>query len=300
MASPPFNLDEFNPADNAFENVYPTNERSFRGNIASYINTEHDIDSGHHAFPELTTTQRDNITNWPNGAALYNTTLSAWQINLGNAATPAWATFFQTENPELGGSAIVATGIFTLTSPAIKVTLGGGSGGGGGGLLDASHPCGGGGGGAGAYVICWLVGLTVGNTLSVTIGTGGTGGAGGGTGSDGTDTILASGTQSISTRTAGKGHGGLAGVAGGTGGSSMIVAGGASGHGTGVAGDVIVDGPVGQNGVSTATTGIGGAGGQNGIGITGGTGGYSVVASQGGGGTGAPGYMIIESITSSH
>ena len=57
MASPPFNLDINQPTDAGIGNAFPADERAFRDNVNSYINTEHDINTGYHAFQELTTTQ---------------------------------------------------------------------------------------------------------------------------------------------------------------------------------------------------------------------------------------------------
>ncbi|TAK81883.1 MAG: hypothetical protein EPO09_21775 [Aquabacterium sp.] len=96
-------------------------------------------------------------------------------------------------------------GVFAITIPtvAMKFTLVGG-GGGSDGTFD---------GGLGAMAIRWLSGLTIGNTLTVTVGNGGNSGA---PGLNGGDSLLTSGSQVIATVTAGGGKGanGSAGAAG--------------------------------------------------------------------------------------
>lgn len=84
------------------------------------------------------------------------------------------------------------SGTFVVPAIKVKCTM---VGAGGGGNV-------GGGGGAGAGVVVYLSGLTVGETISVTVGIAGVAGANGG------DTFISSGTQSISTSTAGGGGAG--------------------------------------------------------------------------------------------
>ena len=96
----------------------------------------------------------------------------------------------------LGQRASLHTGNGTFTIPtgvtAIKVTIVGG--GGSGGSISTGYAAGGcGGGGGGATAIKFLTGLTPGLTISVTVG--GAGGA----------SSIASGTQTITTVTAGGG-----------------------------------------------------------------------------------------------
>lgn len=50
MANPPFNLDITHPGDNDYESVFPANERAFRDNVNSYLNTEHNPNTGSHLF----------------------------------------------------------------------------------------------------------------------------------------------------------------------------------------------------------------------------------------------------------
>lgn len=134
-----------------------------------------------------------------------------------------------------------ASGTFTIpvgvTSAKVTVV---GSGGAGGGSNGANSGMGGGSGGVG---IKWLSGLTPGNTLVVTVGTGGTG-VSATAGNNGTASSVASGTQVIATITANPGGGGAANISGPAGG-------GAAGT-TGTGGDFNFSGSPGQ-GFSLAT-----------------------------------------------
>jgi hypothetical protein len=141
----------------------------------------------------------------------------------------------------------LSSGTYTIKSSAIKVTLVGGGGGG-----NNTY-----GGGAGAELIGYVTGLTIGNTLAVTIGAGGTGFVGtGSAGSPGGSTTLDSGTQSITTLTAGGGNG----SPGGSGGTGGTATGGqinsvGNGGGTGIGGIAAPNPPFG-NGGGTAGNGI--------------------------------------------
>lgn len=97
------------------------------------------------------------------------------------------------------------SGTFTMPTgvTAVRVTVVGGGGAGGGSTTTNF----GAGGAGGATAIKWLIGLTPGNTLTVTVGTGGTG-VSGGNGNAGNASSIASGTQAISTITANGGGGG--------------------------------------------------------------------------------------------
>jgi hypothetical protein len=101
----------------------------------------------------------------------------------------------------------------TITIPSgvtrLRVTLVGGGGGGSGTSVSSNV---GGVGGGGATCIKYLTGLTPGNTLSLTIGAGGAGGTAGNAGGAGGDTTLSSGSQTITTLTAGGGAGGAMGL----------------------------------------------------------------------------------------
>lgn len=48
MSNPPFDLLESNPADDALVSQHPSDERQFREDVESYLNTDHDSSTGHH------------------------------------------------------------------------------------------------------------------------------------------------------------------------------------------------------------------------------------------------------------
>ena len=102
-----------------------------------------------------------------------------------------------------------SSGTFTIPATKVKVTV---IGAGGGAVNSGAYS----GAGAGGTAIKWLSGLTVGATLTVTIGTGGSAGASGGS------STVTSGTQTISTITGGGGSTGGAYYAGNNGGSASI------------------------------------------------------------------------------
>jgi len=140
------------------------------------------------------------------------------QLLVGNTgAAPTWATI-----AGVLGQVFTTTGTFTIPAniTALKVTV---IGGGGSGAGSASSYSGGGGGGAGATAISYLTALTPGGTIAVVVGTGGAAVTGVVAGNNGVDSTIASGTQTITTVTAGKGSGapvatgsGAEGGAGGT------------------------------------------------------------------------------------
>lgn len=79
MASPPFNPNELLPADDGAVSIFPSQERTFRDIIESWLLIEHGR-TGHHVFPILTTSERDAITDWEVGSILYNETLERLQV----------------------------------------------------------------------------------------------------------------------------------------------------------------------------------------------------------------------------
>lgn len=307
MATPPFDLDTSNPADNAQEKNYPENERAFRDTVASYIGWEHDIDSGHHAILNLTTTGRDAITDWVAGSFVINTDAYAVSGTGGGTGFQAVLQFFDgttwyTIGPIPGVPTwefITGSGTFLIMAPTLNITLIGAGAGGGGGSLDAATPTGGGGGGAGSMVFQQLVGLTPGNTLTIAIGgagAAGTGGAPGTAGTNGGNTVLSSGTETIISVTAGGGVGGTAGVGGPNNG-------GAAGAPSGGSGNFIpLTGQGGSAGYSvSATFGTPGAGGLissklGGFGY-GGRGGRGEVVVGENGANGIQGCCLVEWIT---
>jgi prepilin-type processing-associated H-X9-DG protein len=115
-----------------------------------------------------------------------------------------------------GFQMFTGSGTFTIPATAIKVRLVGG----GGGAVTGTCPNEPISGGEGADAIVWFTGLTVGNTLTVTVGAGGLSVNDGScttvTAGNGGASTIASGTQTITTATAGGGAGSVSTGGGGT------------------------------------------------------------------------------------
>lgn len=88
-----FNLDTTDPTDISIGSAFPANERAFRGQVQGYLGTEHDINTGYHAFQLLSTTSKNALTTPPTGMLVYDSTLSQGQINSGTSASPSWTNF---------------------------------------------------------------------------------------------------------------------------------------------------------------------------------------------------------------
>lgn len=163
----------------------------------------------------------------------------------GNVLTSTGTTW-QSTALSLGLNAQVytsGTGNFTIPAGVtkLKVTVVGGGGGSAGSISGNTGGAGGGGGAA----IKWLTGVTPGNTLSYSVGTGGTAGTSApGNGGAGSASTVATGTtgtpETITTITGGGGGAGLTGGGGGAGGlgtnGTLNIPGGSLG-GYGVGGD---------------------------------------------------------------
>lgn len=177
----------------------------------------------------------------------YDTVTGSWRalgtVQSDNASGLAGLT------PQQRGMSIVTSGTYTILSPTVKVWAVGGGGGG-----NTTY-----GGGAGASLIAYLTGLTVGGTLTVQIGAGGAGSTGSTGGGNAGSTIISSGTQTISTLTAGGGLGPVAGSGnagfGGIATGGTIYNGQGNGGSTGIGGIAQPYGPFG-NGGSAAMNGI--------------------------------------------
>lgn len=189
-----------------------------------------------------------------------------------------------------------SSGTFTIPAGviAVKVTVIGGGGAGGG----ASATNTGAGGGSGGIAIKFLSGLTPGNTLTVTVGTGGTG-VSNSTGGSGVASSVASGTQTITTVTANGGTGGQASTTPGPGGGAAISTGGDINGGGMPASFITVASTFGGAGGSTMFGGAGGFVGGSSAGIaavanTGSGGGGAGVGATNAGGNGAAGIVIFE------
>jgi hypothetical protein len=251
----------------------------------------------------------------------------------GAGALPTFQTAAGGGAPGLAYQLFTSSGTFTIPSgvTAIKVIAQGGGGGGGTGRGGYTVTIGGA-GGSGATAVQYLSGLTVGNTLTVTVGNAGNGGAastypsGSSAGNAGNTSSVSSGTQTITTISATGGSGGAAspntndtvGNGGAGGSSSGALLGQSAPGGTGAIGGSpcngyylaanAVGGPVGQiygiplnRSLVNITTGGGGTvngGDAAQTGTTYGSGGGGGVASAGnstsGGGNGAPGYVWFE------
>jgi len=181
------------------------------------------------------------------------------------------------------GVAYISSTTHIIQSPNVKITMSAGGGGGGSGMGNGEESTGGGGGGAGGVLIKYLTGLTIGNTLTITIGVGGASNVSGGASS------VSSGTQVITTLTCTGGGNGASGTGGGGGsaanGTLNFTGGAGAGFGTvsNQGGANILSSLPRPNYGNTPTIGFpglnygGGATGGIGIGNAGGTGAGGVV-----------------------
>ena len=301
MATPPFNLDISDPADGAIGQSFPQNERSFRDQVNSYLNTDHDPVTGHHAIPQLTTSAISALTTPPAGMLVFDTTLSLFKINIGTPSAPVWLAIgpgIAAEHAQLFTPAGGATQLFVIPVPSVKFTIAGAGGGGGGGGFGANYG-GGGGGGSGGVITTYYTGLTIGANLTISLGSHGSAGASGsGTGTAGTaggNSSVTSGTMLITSSIANGGQpgqpgNGSAGGAGGAGGGSTGPAGalsfaGANGFQGGFGGVANGFVPGGRGGLIPAFPGALNAGGD---------GGSSSSSAASNGGIGFDGYVIAE------
>lgn len=137
----PYVIDTSNPSDTGIPAQYPANERANRTTIAGYLNTEHDFNTGFHAFQILTTTQKTGLSNPPAGMIVFDTTLNQLQINLGTPSIPNWFTIAGVPSGSIfafGGGALPAGFLFcdassyaTSAQPTLFAAIGyayGGSG----------------------------------------------------------------------------------------------------------------------------------------------------------------------------
>lgn len=75
-ASPPFTIDETKPADNDVVSQHPALARAFRDVVESYLNTDHDFNTGHHDKVTLIdraadpTIEATEVAIWNNGSRL--------------------------------------------------------------------------------------------------------------------------------------------------------------------------------------------------------------------------------------
>jgi hypothetical protein len=223
------------------------------------------------------------------GGTLNKSTLTAGTgISITNGAGSI--TIASTVSP--GGASLQvfeSNGTFTIPIgiTSVKVTIVGGGGGSGGGANTCAGMVPSGGGGGGGACIVGLTSLTPGGTISVTVGGGGSAGGGTAGGTGGTSQI-ASGTQTITTRSATGGFGspfassGSTGATGGlgSGGTGAANIRGGSGSGVGFVNAILPGGTSilggGWNAINQAGSYGGGAPGSN-VSLTGYAGSAGVV-----------------------
>lgn len=95
MASAPFDLDTSAPADDAVVSQFPSNERTFRDNVSSYLGIDHDITLGYHDRVTLndeagsTTFAANKIGIYQNAGSLYFKLASGTAIKIEKTPIPA-------------------------------------------------------------------------------------------------------------------------------------------------------------------------------------------------------------------
>jgi len=203
---------------------------------------------------------------------------------------------------------VFTTGTSTWTIPTgitkIKVTVVGAGGGGGG--VSAVASAAGAGGGGGGMSVSYYTGLTPGNTLSYSVGTGGTAGTtAGGAGGAGGNTTVSANTEIITTLQANGGSGGNGATT-----NTITVGGAGASAGSGPANAILMAGYLGgtadggrQKAGNGANGPLGGGGGQGKVSTTGAGsaatnygagGGGALGATANTGGAGSGGIIIIE------
>lgn len=161
-----------------------------------------------------------------NASLLTNGTVATARLGSGTASSTTFLAGDQTYKtitvPTLNGliSSVPYTSTQTITILGTRAKIRGWGGSGGGAGSSGGSTNGGGGGGGAGYFEKTLTGLTVGNTLALTVGAAGSAGGGSTNGGAGGATSLASGTQTITTLTANGGGAGLAASGGGAGGTA--------------------------------------------------------------------------------
>lgn len=85
MAHAPFEINESIPGDSALVAIHPAQARRLR----SALLREHGGE-GRHMFPNLTTTERDNITDWEKSSVIFNTTVEQFQVQIGDPPAFVW------------------------------------------------------------------------------------------------------------------------------------------------------------------------------------------------------------------
>lgn len=76
-------FDPTDPTDNSIVAQFPANERTFRGNVKTFLALEHDAggaQAGRHAFSSGSTATRNTITNFIPGSLWFNTDWNTLQV----------------------------------------------------------------------------------------------------------------------------------------------------------------------------------------------------------------------------
>lgn len=79
MASPPFSIAETSPGDTDIVAAFPTDERSFRDTVESFLTFEHDATTGRHKIPVVTTAAK-NLLTFAVGSLVYDTDSDELQV----------------------------------------------------------------------------------------------------------------------------------------------------------------------------------------------------------------------------
>lgn len=118
-----FNFDTSNPTDASVVSAFPANERSFRGQVSGWVQTEHDL-NGRHVIGTGTTTARNAITTFGVGNLWFNTdTVPAVLQRCTATGTPA--TFESIGSANVGTVTSVGLSlpaIFTVTGSPVTVS----------------------------------------------------------------------------------------------------------------------------------------------------------------------------------
>lgn len=79
MASPPFSIAETSPGDTDIVAGFPTDERTFRDIVESWLSLEHDATTGRHKIPVVTTAAK-NLLSVAVGTLVYDTDFDELQV----------------------------------------------------------------------------------------------------------------------------------------------------------------------------------------------------------------------------
>lgn len=130
MASPPFSIAETSPGDTDIVAAFPTDERSFRDTVESFLSFEHDPTTGRHKIPVVTTAAKA-LLSFAVGSLVYDTDLDELEVvtstgpNVFAPAMPAAASIYSEGNwtPVLAfGGASVGITYTTQVGRYVKIS----------------------------------------------------------------------------------------------------------------------------------------------------------------------------------